>query len=487
MNTTYNINFSDNTISGKTTLQLAPNQVDTTSTSLTVHGYGSLGYGEHLWENMVHLMENFCSRNIEPTAPTEGQLWYNAANKSLNVRTTNTSGVPTWVNVIPNYGFDATSGNLADDSVPTVSVIKNILLQDYLKVSSGDFALGGKLTLNDSTSNYTLSGSIYIPNATTPSNKFDAASRFYVDSKIAEIVAAAITSITPSSITGVNAKSVADVINKSNDSTLFTYLARTGDVSFRTMTDSLILRQLTKATANINDDEAISKRYLESVLSSGNNVVNSTNVVNELNKAVTQSSNTTNLISKFGGEIVSGGELILPATNEDTSANAAVTKQWVEDLVNISIPATVISETENISYTQLPDLTKIVYGLGRGKITQSVTTGSNANNSPTNKTWYNANIVFPSDVSFSGNYYSVTVTEDIPLHGSETTAPYPKTRTLYGTVGTTPLTNQTQWPLTFSVYNKTTTGFSVCVFSPSGIDIAYAPNTLSFNFTAIGR
>lgn len=485
MNTTYNINFSDVSIAGKTTLQLLPNQKDDTSTSLILHGYGSLQYGEHLWENMVHLMEHFCSRNIEPTKPTEGQLWYNAANKSLNLRTIGSDGVPAWVNIIPNYGFDATSGTLADDSVPTISTIKNVLLQDYVKTSDGDYTLSGTLTLNDSTSNYTVSSIGAIPNATTSTNRFNAASRYYVDNKAAQLVAAAIASVTPSSVPGVTAKSVADVLKKSNDPTLVPFLSRSGDAGWRTMTDSLILRSMTKDTINVNIDEAVSKRYLDSVLSGSNNMVSATSVTTAINTAVTTIANPTNLISKFGGTMA--GDLILPVIDDDTPNQAAVSKLWVSNLVNKTTPSTVISSTENVSYTQLPDLTKMVYGLGRGKITQSVTSGTNANNAPTNKTWYNANIVFPVDISFTNRYYSVTVTEDVPLHGTETAAPYPKTRTLYGAGELTTLTNQTSWPLTFSVYNKTETGFSVCVFSPSGIDITYAPTSLSFNFIAIGR
>lgn len=486
MNTTYNINFSDVSITGKTTLQLLPNQMDDTSTSLVLHGYGSLQYGEHLWENMVHLMEHFCSRNVEPNKPTEGQLWYNAANKSLNLRTLNSEGVPAWVNIIPNYGFDATSGTLADDSVPTISTIKNVLLKDYVKTSDGDFTLSGVLTLNDTQSNYSLVGGSYVPNATNTTNRFNAASRFYVDNKVNQIVATAITAITPSSLPGVTAKSVSDVLKKANDPSLIPYLSRSGDLGFRTMTDSLILRSMTKDTANINDDEAISKKYLDSRLTGSNNMVSATSVTTAINTAVTTSTtNPTNLVSKFGDTIA--GDLILPVINDDTPNQAAVSKLWVTDLVNKVTPSTVISSTENVSYTQLPDLTKMVYGLGRGKITQSVTTGANANNAPTNKTWFNANIVFPSGVSFTNRYYSVTVTEDVPLHGTETAAPYPKTRTLYDSTGSSALTNQTSWPLSFSVYNKTENGFSVCVFSPSGIDIAYAPKTLSFNFIAIGR
>jgi hypothetical protein len=172
VDTTYKISFSDSAVTGKLDISILPNQTDE-STSLILHGYGSLQYGEHLWENMVHLMEHFCSWSKEPLHPTEGQLWYNAANKSLNLRTPDAAGILKWVNIIPNFGFDASASSLSNDSIPTLATIKNIL-KDYVS-STGDYIITGNLTLNDAIGNYTQNGAIYEPNVTTNTNRFFAA------------------------------------------------------------------------------------------------------------------------------------------------------------------------------------------------------------------------------------------------------------------------------------------------------------------------
>lgn len=56
---------------------------DNTTTELTLLGKDYFGYGEHIAQNFVDLLENFASQ--EPTNKTEGMLWFNTANDTLNV------------------------------------------------------------------------------------------------------------------------------------------------------------------------------------------------------------------------------------------------------------------------------------------------------------------------------------------------------------------------------------------------------------------
>ena len=70
----------------KTPITILDSSVDQ-STSLNLVGRNSSGYGQAIAENFVHLLENFSYTN-PPTAPIEGQLWYDTTipnNKILKV------------------------------------------------------------------------------------------------------------------------------------------------------------------------------------------------------------------------------------------------------------------------------------------------------------------------------------------------------------------------------------------------------------------
>lgn len=476
MDTTYTIQFSDNSVTGKTNISILPNQIDN-STSLVLHGYGSLQYGEHLWENMLHLMEHFCSWTKEPDNPTEGQLWYKASDKSLNLRTSDAQGTVKWVNIIPNFGFDASTSSLSNDSIPTLATIKNIL-KDYVS-SNGDYTISGDLTLNDSVGNYTLNGGMYDPKPTTTTNRFFAASRFYVDNRVAKYVTDQLNLFKPASTSGITAKSVIEVMGNA-DANANPYLDRKSpDSAKRTMLQPLLLRSMVY-TDTVADNEAVSKKFITSALSGSTSILNSANVTNYLNQAITSAVNPTKLVSKMGDTMT--GDLILPDTTSTTDDNAAVTKKYVDDQLSKLAPVP-LSNTVKVSNTKLPDGTIMVYGHGKGAIIQTETATGNANTNST--TWFNATVSFPQDVVFSNTHYSVTVTEDVPVTGT-TPAPYPKSRTFYGTTKTDK-TNQTSWPLSFSIYGKTASGFKICIFVPNGIDLDYVAKTLSYNFIAIGR
>src|SRR5574343_359871 len=82
----YIINYTDDTI--KPPFLIPFGNTDVTSTSLKLYGKGASGYGEGLQENLISLLENFCS-SAAPSNPTIGQLWYNTTDFKLNVYTSN--------------------------------------------------------------------------------------------------------------------------------------------------------------------------------------------------------------------------------------------------------------------------------------------------------------------------------------------------------------------------------------------------------------
>lgn len=99
MTTSYTIKFTatddaSQSALNKPTISITDGTTDTTSTDLKLLGKGSSPFGDTIWSNMVHLLENFCSKN-EPLHPTIGQLWYDSANNKLKVRNT----LAAWVEV----------------------------------------------------------------------------------------------------------------------------------------------------------------------------------------------------------------------------------------------------------------------------------------------------------------------------------------------------------------------------------------------------
>jgi hypothetical protein len=77
----YTINLTDGTIFAT----IADGTINTSS-SMTLVGKNYAGYGEFLDENFIHLLEN-SSNTTAPSAPLEGQIWWDSANSILNVYT----------------------------------------------------------------------------------------------------------------------------------------------------------------------------------------------------------------------------------------------------------------------------------------------------------------------------------------------------------------------------------------------------------------
>jgi hypothetical protein len=98
----YTINLTDGTIFAV----VADGTVNTDS-SMTLVGKNYAGYGEFLDENFIHLLENG-SNTTAPTAPLEGQLWWNQTAGTLNVYN--------------GSSFVVVSGAAASSSAPTSPV-----------------------------------------------------------------------------------------------------------------------------------------------------------------------------------------------------------------------------------------------------------------------------------------------------------------------------------------------------------------------------
>lgn len=77
----YILNYSNDT---KTSLTILPDSVDD-SLPLIFYGYNHSNYGQGLWTNLLHLLENFSSDGSTLTNPVEGMLWYDNVNKVLSV------------------------------------------------------------------------------------------------------------------------------------------------------------------------------------------------------------------------------------------------------------------------------------------------------------------------------------------------------------------------------------------------------------------
>lgn len=95
----YTINFTKPTLLGKAAFTIADSTTNSSSTSLVLLGKGSSPFGDKLWENMVHMLENFCS-DSEPLNKTLGQLWYDSTNKKLKLCELDAPGTgKTWTEI----------------------------------------------------------------------------------------------------------------------------------------------------------------------------------------------------------------------------------------------------------------------------------------------------------------------------------------------------------------------------------------------------
>ena len=101
----YTIYKSDGTL----LTTITDGSLDTSTTTLNLPGPNYVGYGLHLDENLVWLLENFASNTVPSGASLQGQLWFNKSDQSLQVFT--------------NQGYVAVSGVKIQGSQPVVAKI----------------------------------------------------------------------------------------------------------------------------------------------------------------------------------------------------------------------------------------------------------------------------------------------------------------------------------------------------------------------------
>jgi hypothetical protein len=103
----YTLSWSDPTF--KSSFILGGGQVDSSTTSLELTGYGVINWGEKVQENLLHLLENFASKT-PPTNQTIGQLWFD-----VNAQVVKVWNGSQWQNSAGN-SQNAIYGSLSADS-----------------------------------------------------------------------------------------------------------------------------------------------------------------------------------------------------------------------------------------------------------------------------------------------------------------------------------------------------------------------------------
>jgi hypothetical protein len=161
----YIIKFSssdDSTTAGyfyKPPFAISERSTNKTSTSLSLFGKYSITYGEDLQTNLVRLLENF-SRNVPPTNPTVGQLWFDTGTRLLKVFTPSSTG-NVWTAV----------GSGGSGSTPTLSLATDS--------TAGVIKTGGAFMVPSSGA-LTMKGVTYAPAAVTPPSS----ARYTIDANL---------------------------------------------------------------------------------------------------------------------------------------------------------------------------------------------------------------------------------------------------------------------------------------------------------------
>lgn len=80
----YNINWSNDAV--KPPFIVYPRTHITEQCSLNLYGKGAPRYGEGIQENLIRMLEHFCS-DVPPAHPTRGQIWYDTTVDSIKLYT----------------------------------------------------------------------------------------------------------------------------------------------------------------------------------------------------------------------------------------------------------------------------------------------------------------------------------------------------------------------------------------------------------------
>lgn len=81
--TDYTLHWTNDAL--KSPFTLTGGTINSSTTSLQLTGKGATNWGMSIQEDLIWLLENFASNNIQPSNPTIGQLWFNATNNYISV------------------------------------------------------------------------------------------------------------------------------------------------------------------------------------------------------------------------------------------------------------------------------------------------------------------------------------------------------------------------------------------------------------------
>jgi hypothetical protein len=325
-----NIQFTDSSVANKNPIVISATETNT-STSLRLHGIGSLTYGTDLWGNMVKLLENFCS-DTRPNNATEGQLWYKPSTKSLQLYIRDNNSY-FWKSVLTE---GSSVGLVSQSDLDTE-------LTNYLNKTSP--SLTQPLTIPSEFTNNTLNS----PTSSTNSNY--AVTRKYVDAAVANNTATSLPYIDRSSdANATNRTMLKDLIIpsefKNTSSTELVAADAVGNFN-NAATRRYVIE---KSSAALSD----AKSYVDGKLPTGDNVYDKTKVV------------------KVDGSNAMTSQLVLPRYNGYTTATVinagdarlhAASREYVEDKIannnsNLSTVFTnkgqVFNNTYRIGYFKNP-------------------------------------------------------------------------------------------------------------------------------------
>lgn len=192
---TYIINYSDPT---KAPIEVSPNTVNT-STSIFFIGKNSIGYGELIAENFLHLLENFSSSTM-PANPVEGQLWYDTTNPGGKILKVSTGAGNNWKPVSNTFIQETAPSTPADGDIwidKSVSTWNFKVYQTDRWVSIGPAV--SELFANTATISSSLSatGTVSLVGSVNISGTTNIAGTITLNGAASITGAATVTSITP--------------------------------------------------------------------------------------------------------------------------------------------------------------------------------------------------------------------------------------------------------------------------------------------------
>jgi hypothetical protein len=146
---TYTIHFTDNT---KPPFSIdpfrydGPGAINGQHTSLTLLGKGYSDYGQEMWTNLVHMLENH-SDSMPPAVSIEGQLWYdNSSVSNLKICKKAQGGGYKWIDVVDTETLQKLlySSDFFSESI----LQSNVRVPSGLATIDGDIHIKGKLVVD---------------------------------------------------------------------------------------------------------------------------------------------------------------------------------------------------------------------------------------------------------------------------------------------------------------------------------------------------